>query len=122
MTGSESIPAFPRSWPYAPLDGLLSARETELADVKPGWARCAAATPSSDRLDLVHGLVPVAADVEVDERGVPVLRDRAAVDVLHRPASFETRATTSSIAAVKARIADPCGAALDQDVLARRAA
>ena len=69
--------------PVRRLDFLLGAREAELADREAGVSALRGGDARDDRLDLVDGLVAVAADVEQDERGVPVLRDRAPADVLH---------------------------------------
>ena len=65
------------------LDALLRAGVAELADCEARVGALRGGDRVEDRLDLVDCLVLVAADLEVDERGVSVLGDRAAPDVLH---------------------------------------
>ena len=91
------------------LDRLDRARVAELADEEARMGTLRVGDAVEDGVDLVDRLGRVAADLELDERRVPVLRDlagvargRAASGRSERPRSFETRATTSAIAALKA--------------------
>ena len=90
---------------------------------KPGWARCAAATLVEDRGDLVDGLVLVAADVELDERGVPVLGDLVCVAGCERRADVldvrDLRDAGDDVRdrSVEGGRAHASRAALDEDVL-----
>ena len=83
VIGSESSSGLAEVVAVRGLDALLGARVAELADREARMGALARRRPRQGRLDLVDRLVLVAADAEVDERGVAVLRDRAAMDVLH---------------------------------------
>ena len=83
MIGSDSMPAFARSSPNVVSVPLTRAGVAELADEELRVSLLSLGDAVEDGLDLVDRLVLVAADLEVDERRVTVLRDLAAADVLH---------------------------------------
>src|SRR5581483_11603028 len=62
------------------------------------------------------GLRLVTADLEVDEHGVPVLRERAAMDVLHRRQLRNARDDVIDRSG-EGGVADARRAALDEDAL-----
>ena len=63
------------------LDRLLPAGVAHLADEEAGVGGLGGLDRVEDRADLVGGLVLLACDVEADEHGVPVLRNRRRLDV-----------------------------------------
>ena len=91
VIGSEKRPAFSRSSAKAVLIPSTTLASPNSPMKSSGCACCASSTRGEHGLDLVDGLVLVAADLELDERGVPVLRDLALTagierraEVLHR--------------------------------------
>ena len=79
MTGSESSPALPRSFPYAVTSGIDLARVAELSDEELRVCLLQLGHPVEDRADPVDRRVGVAADLELHERGVAVRGDLPAV-------------------------------------------
>ena len=79
MTGSESSPALPRSFPYAVTRAstLLASPNSPMKSC--GCAFCSVGHPVEDRADPVDRRVGVAADLELHERGVAVRGDLPAV-------------------------------------------
>jgi hypothetical protein len=71
------------------------------------------------RLDLVDGVLLVAADLEVDERRVPAACDSPAAHVLHRSHIGDVRDHVAHNGR-EGGVAPAGAAALDQDALARR--
>ena len=86
MIGSESVPALPRSLVVGGHDRLLRARVAELADREARMGTLRSGDRVQDGTDLVDRLLLVAADLELDECGVPVLRDLGRVSGLERRA------------------------------------
>ena len=89
-----------------------------------GWACCSLVDSVENRADLVHRLVGVAADLELDERRVPVWRDLARVvrverraNVLDRVERLEPRDDVRDRGR-EGRVARSQRVALDQDALA----
>ena len=78
MIGSESSARLAEVVPVRRLDALLRACVAELADEQAGVGALRGGDAVEDGLDLVDGLVLVAADVELHERRVPVPGDPAA--------------------------------------------
>ena len=119
MIGSESAPALPRSFAYAVSTPFWRARVAELADGEAGVGRLRGGDRVQDRLDLVDRIVLVAFDGEGDERGVAILCDRAAMDVLHVGDAGDARDDVRHRCGEGRR---PCagGAALDQDAFVGR--
>ena len=70
-------------------DLLVRARVAELADEERGMSRLDRGHLGHDRVDLVHGLVELAADLEVDDRRVPVLGDLRGVGLSERRADVD---------------------------------
>ena len=101
------------------LDALLRARVAELADREAGVGRLRGRDRVEDRLHLVDRLVLVALDREVDEGGVVVLRDRAALHVLHGGHARDVRDDVRD-RGPEGRRSGTGGAAPDQDVLVGR--
>ena len=66
------------------LDSLLSARVAELADREPRVGLLRGRHAVEHGRDLVDRLLLLTADVELHERGVPVLRDQASVARVER--------------------------------------
>src|SRR5205814_185610 len=99
------------------LHSLLGARVTELADEEAGMDRLRGGDTVDDRLDLVDRLRLVAADLEVDERGVPTGGDRTAMDVLN---GCHLRDACDHIVDRRREtgLSDASRAALDQDAFA----
>src|SRR6185312_14233018 len=95
------------------------ARVPELADEEAGVRGLGDGDAVEHGPDPVPRRRAVTADVELDERRVPVLRDRAATDVLD---DRELRDARDDVAdgGVEHGRAGPLRAALDQDALARR--
>ena len=83
-------------------DPLFRARIAEHADEEARMGALRGGDRVDGRSDLVDSLLFVAANVELDEHGSPVFRDRTAMDVRSRLRARETRATTSATAALKA--------------------
>src|SRR4029077_17607837 len=101
------------------LDALLGAGIAELADGEAWVGTLRAGDRVEDRLDLVGCLGLVTADLKVDERGVSVPGDCAAADLLCRR-QLRDRADHVVDRRDEGDVADPSGAALDQDALVRR--
>ena len=117
VIGSESVPALPRSFAVRRLDALLRARVAELADEEARMGALRRGDAVEDGVDLVDRLVLVAADLELDERRVPVLRDRRlAADVLDGRDLRDARDDVRDRGR-EGGIARPQRAALDQDAL-----
>ena len=109
VIGSESSPAFPRSSPYAVSTSFCALASPNSPMKKPRMGLLRGGDAVEDRVDLVDRLVLVAADLELDERGVPVLRDLAGVagserraDVLDVGDLRDAARRRRAIAAVKA--------------------
>ena len=76
VIGSDEYSARWKSLPIVSSEHVLRARLPELLDAgSSGCAFCTPATASSTGCDLVHRLARVAADLELHDRGVAVLRD-----------------------------------------------
>ena len=126
VIGIENTPALARSSANDGVDRLRGARVPELTDEEARMRALRVGDGVEDRADLVAGLVLVAADVELDERGVLALRDLAGVagrerraDVLNRRHLRHARDDVLDRSG-EGRVAYANGAALDQDALAGR--
>jgi hypothetical protein len=126
VIGRESIPALPRSLPYWSMTAFGALASPISPMKKPGWAGLGRGDGIEMRADLVGRLVDLTADLELDERGAPVLRDLIRV-ARGRAASGRSDVGLARDAGddvVDGRVecgrARPGGAALDQDVLGRR--
>ena len=69
VIGSDRSPAFERSSSNAVSIAVDRARLAELADVEPGMGLLGLVHLVEDRAELVGGLVGLAGDLELDERG-----------------------------------------------------
>ena len=86
VSGIENTPALLRSCAKAVLTALAALAPPNSPTKKPGWARCASATLLRIGSSLSIALLAVAADLELDERGMPALCDLAGVGRIERRA------------------------------------
>ena len=91
MIGSDSSPALARSSAAAVSTALDALAYPNSPMKNCGWARCASSTAASDRVDLVGGLVGLAADLELDQRCVAVLRRSGPLALVERRANVLNR-------------------------------
>ena len=102
-------------------DRVDRAGHAELADVELRVCLLGGVDLGENRIELLRRLVGCAADLELDQRRVSVGGDLLRCERSARLSSFESRATTSPTAAVKAGVGRRERAALDQDALRGRA-
>ena len=79
MSGTENTPARSRSSAKRLSTALAELASPNSPMKSPGWALLRLVDGLQDRGDLVARVDPLAADVELDERRAPVLRDLAGI-------------------------------------------
>ena len=125
VTGIESSPAFLRSSRKAPSTSLSALTPNEPMKSS-GCAACASSTAATTGSILRRGVVGIARDVEVDERGTSALTDLARVLRVERRADVRDRVERGDLgddvvhSRCERRILDGQRVALDEDALAGR--